>query len=105
MLRSSALEHHWVAPGLDQAALSFSPLRRTSLSCSDREIKRGIKGVRDKGCGEAELAAAWEEARSPGVRGGVRVGWLDMLHKNKGSVAQLNKPHLLTPQGEGVQAQ
>lgn len=38
--------------------------------CSDTGIKLGLKWVHRKGCGQAELAAAWEEAQSSGVSGG-----------------------------------
>lgn len=50
-------------------------------------MKQGFKPVCDKGYGEAEYAAAWEEAKISGVKGNVRVGWLDTLDNKKGSVA------------------
>lgn len=60
--------------------------------------------MHDEGYGEVECAAAWEGAKSSGVRGNVSVGWLNTLDNEKGSVAWLNKPYPLTPQVEGVLA-
>lgn len=43
--------------------------------------------MHDEGYGEVERAAAWEEAKSSDVSGNVRVGWLNTLDNEKGSVA------------------
>lgn len=50
-------------------------------------MKQGFKPACDIGYGEAEHSAAWEEAKSSGVKGNGRVGWLGTLDNKKGSVA------------------